>query len=321
MKGRDAFVVRLGRVLQALPLAWLRPLEKLSLSLIPAREPHIIFLIAPPRSGSTVCYQALVHSLQPMYLSNLWNLLYQLPLLGGLLSRLKCTGHASSFSSTRGFVEGLCGPAEGLRFWSYWFGHGLSDPGPAGRPPPEAGTAHVRAVLGCLSRPERPFVAGYIGHTLVVEELIRLFPAAVFVHLRRDLADNAMSILAIRRELPGGADFSVQPSEWNAHRGGGAHQEAAAQAWLLDRRVRLALDPARTIELRYEDLCANPAAEVGRVVEFCNARGFRLEMKAQLPERLGAGPRMAADSEDLRRIKEILGELDDAAQDRARSDV
>src|SRR5690606_34949414 len=98
-------------------------------------------------------------------------------------------------------------------------------------------------------------------------------------------------------------------------RGAGAHQEAAAQAWLLDRRVRLALDPARTIELRYEDLCTNPAAEVARVVEFCNARGFRLEMKAQLPERLGAGPRRATDSDDLRRIKKILGQLNDAAQD------
>lgn len=315
MKGRDAFVVRFGRALQAFPLAWLRPIEKLVLSSSPGREPKVIFLIAPPRSGSTVCYQALVHSLQPMYLSNLWNLLHQLPLLGGLLSRNRCTGHASSFSSSRGFVEGLCGPAEGLRFWDYWFGHGLSEP--ESTTPPRGFAvreSHIRRVLGYLSRPECPFVAGYIGHTLVVEDLIRLFPTAIFVHLHRDLADNAMSILAIRRELPVGADFSVQPREWNVHRGTGMHQEAAAQAWLIDRRIRQTLDPSRTVELHYEDMCTNPGREVAKVVEFCNARGFRLEMKAQLPERLGTIPRTEADPYDLRRIKEILGELDNAAR-------
>ena len=84
MKGRDSLMVSLGRAIQELPLAWLRPLEKLFLWMAPSREPWVIFLIAPPRSGSTVCYQALVHSLQPLYLSNLWNLLYQTPLLGGL---------------------------------------------------------------------------------------------------------------------------------------------------------------------------------------------------------------------------------------------
>lgn len=312
MNGRDGVIVRLGRAIQAFPLAWVRPLERAVLSLFPEREPHVVFLIAPPRSGSTVCYQALIHSLQPLYLSNLWNLLFQLPLLGGLLSRLKCAEHVSSFTSSMGFVEGLCGPAEGLRFWSYWFGHGLTESECGARQGSASRAIYLRRVLGVLSSPTRPFVAGYIGHTLVVDELNRQFPSAVFLHLRRDLADNAMSILAIRRERPAGADFSVQPNEWNAYRGGGLHREAAAQAWLLDRRVRRTLDPSRTVELCYEELCTNPSREVARIIEFCNARGFRLGMKAQLPEQLGSGPRRAAESHDLCKIKEILSEFDDA---------
>jgi len=114
---------------QNLPLGWLRPLERLCMRASPQlpEKPRVVILLALPRGGSTLTYQVLVHGLKAAYLSNLGNLFYQVPLFGGLVSNWLCGNYRSDFRSRQGFVTGACGPAEGLRFWSYWCSQGLRE--------------------------------------------------------------------------------------------------------------------------------------------------------------------------------------------------
>lgn len=285
---RGSPVVRMARAFQRLPLGFLRVFEA---PVLPgpsrAGEPPLVFVLALPRSGSTIAYQALVHATTPLYLSNLWNLLYFVPLLGGMLSRFRCAGHCSDFRSEHGFVGGSCGPAEGLRFWSYWHGHCLDESENAaameiaarkGRP------GYLRRALFRLCRPGETVATGYIGHCLVVPDLLEKYPRAAFVRLTRDRVDNALSILKIRLRNPA-APFSVTPAELQAFAGESLHDQVAAQVWLLNKRLDSTIDPARTVSVSYEEMCENPSAVVERIARFCSALGIPLASRQRLPEK------------------------------------
>ena len=288
---RQSIAVRLGRLVQRLPLSLLRFLERPFVRSERAISGHapMIILLALPRGGSTLAYQALVHALAPVYLTNLWNMFYALPLFGGLLSRLRCHGHRSEFRSSQGFVEGLCGPAEGLKFWGHWFGQHLDEVNSTARAAevPPSRPLYLKRVLATLCRVDRPFVTGYIGHALAVPSLNRMFPEAVFVRLTREPLDNALSIFDIRKRSPL-EPFSVRPHESDARPGDSLHRQVAAQVHYLNRRIDADLDASRTIEVSYEQLCADPNRELARIIDYCNERGFRLSLRQRLPDKFNA---------------------------------
>lgn len=317
LKGRSSAVVRLARAVQWLPLGGLHSLERPWLRESQAHDwARPIFLLALPRSGSTLSYQALIHATDALYLSNLWNFLYFLPLAGGKLSLRRCDPHASDFRSAKGFVPGLCGPAEGLRFWSYWLGHGMTgeqNERLAGLPQKATRSEHLRRVFAVLCGGSRSLVTGYIGHCLVADELARMFPEALFVRLRRDPLDNALSILRIMRAEDIEA-FSVMPSRMVLPESPTIYDRVAAQVDTLNKRLDRDLDPQRTVELSYEGMCQDPSGEIAKVVDFCNSKGFPLRRRAALPPRFERSPHAAEWLEH----KELLG---DAFARRARMDM
>ena len=125
---RRSLLVNVGRVFQKkFPFPLLRIVESPLTKCLQKKDsaPKLIIILALPRGGSTLAYQVLLHGLQMQYLSNLGNFLYGIPLIGGWISRTKCRKYKSDFTSDHGFVPGLCGPAEGLKFWSYWLNNTL----------------------------------------------------------------------------------------------------------------------------------------------------------------------------------------------------
>lgn len=91
-------------------------------------------------------------------------------------------------------------------------------------------------------------------HVLVLDRLAPLFPEAVFIHLIRDGRDVALSLL----QMP-----------W-----GPTTVEDAAAFWRLrveaGRRMGDRLGPGRYLEVRYDDLVADPAATLRRVTGLVN---------------------------------------------------
>jgi hypothetical protein len=248
-------------------------------------SPAMLFVMAVPRSGSTLTYQVIIHALECTYLSNLANLLYQLPLIGGLLSARLCKGYSSGFKSDYGYVAGLCGPAEGLKYWSYWLDYGLDERNPLRRAERDKHKRYVylRRVLARLSRSDAPLISGYLGHALEPSRLQQEFPDSVYIHLRRDILSTAASLLWARRKA-GGEWLSVFPQECESVLGLGEHAEVAAQVYWLNRRLEEGLKGDNVIVLEYEALCEDPNREVERLVEFCERRGIHLSVKEALPD-------------------------------------
>lgn len=284
---RGSLLVKIGRCLQRVPPDWLKPLEAPFVRFGRGNidEPNLIFLMALPRSGSTLTYQAMAHGFEPLYLSNLWNLLYAIPWTGGGLSLAFCPKHTSDFESEHGFVDGLCGPAEGLRFWSYWTGCGLDEVTSEKWPSSgklEKRIEYFREISSRLASRERPMIAGYLGHVLAAEKIRAWFPDAIFVRLHRDPLSNADSIL--RSRLSGsGKWFSVRPVECATTRSQDVHFEVAAQVYWLNRRLAWLETDERTIHISYEGLCSDPNQTLDSILQKANSHGLSLTFKKPLP--------------------------------------
>lgn len=285
---RRSPLVKIGRFLQRLPPDWLKPLEAPFVRFGRGNidEPNLIFLMALPRSGSTLTYQAMVHGFEPLYLSNLWNLLYAIPWTGGRLSLAFCSKHTSDFKSEHGFVDGFCGPAEGLRFWSYWTGCGLDEVTSEKWPSSgklEKRIEHFREISSRLASRERPIIAGYLGHVLAAEKIRAWFPDAIFVRLHRDPLSNAASIL--RSRLAGsGKWFSVRPVECATTSSEDVHFEVASQVYWLNRRLAGLEADKKTIHISYEGLCSDPNQTLESILQKANSYGLSLNLKKRLPD-------------------------------------
>ena len=108
-------------------------------------------------------------------------------------------------------MSGAEGPAEGLRFWEYWYGCGLDETGNQRLNKSQRRLTHLKKVIQHLSR-GGPFISGYLGHLLCYDRLKNDFPNAIFIRLYRDPIDNILSIIEASKDH-GGGWFSVRPRE------------------------------------------------------------------------------------------------------------
>lgn len=310
---RSSILVKLGRIIQNLPLSILRVLEYpffyLKRSDKKKNKEFVIILLALPRSGSTLTYQVLCHGLRLRYLSNLGNLFYQLPLLGGLLSSWKCRNHLSNFSSQHGFVSGLCGPAEGLRYWDYWLNNGIDE-----RHATKINQKklcfrkkYLKKVFAFLGHINHPLATGYLGHTLNWKELREIFPNALFIRLHRDPVSNALSLLKARKIKDNW--FSVFPIECQQHTHETPHEQVAAQVYWLNKRLSDLEKDHQTLHISYELLCNSPTKELNKIQSFCSEHEYDVSFQNTLPDSFPM--RKSNDTNDAILIKQALQRLED----------
>lgn len=278
---REGFLVTFARFLQKLPFKVFRFLEW---PWVTGNEPSnakVVVMLALPRSGSTLTYQALIHRYGFQYLSNLGNLLYQVPLVSGLISRIRCKGHYSDFRSQRGFVPGLCGPAEGLMFWQYWTGIGLKESEIRRLTAWQSNRMRfIAKVYAKLTKSKQPIVTGYLGHSLGVERVKEAFPNAVFVRLVRNPINNALSILNCME--PDTDWFSVVPKECVAFVSNDQLDRVANQVYWLNRKLDMSLDGSEVV-IHYEELCKAPNDALNPVKLECKRRGWSINGGNELP--------------------------------------
>ena len=89
------------------------------------------------------------------------------------------------------------------------------------------------------------------GYTIYTEKLLKVFPEARFIHIIRDYRDNFLSIKNVDFELP---YISLTTAKWK----------------IFLKRFRRAADrhPGTHLEIRYEDLAANPEEKFMEICEF-----------------------------------------------------
>ncbi len=269
---RTSWIVKAGRLYQEVS-----PLFSCVDRLVPrtSRSEGVmpfVCIVAPPRSGSTLTYQVLTSGIENLHLTNLWNLLYATPALGALATRRFCCGVASTFRSANGFVPGLCGEAEGMRFWTHWAGQGLREEPEAWRP---ERLQELSQVLDHAVPAGSAFISGYLGHLFCMELLRSVYPGIIFVHVKRDLLSNAYSML--QRSAKGW--FSLVPGALERREFGSVHERVVAQVMELHRIILSHSREEDTLQVEYGRLCEDPGAVVDAVVRFAAEKGVALQRR------------------------------------------
>ena len=264
---RSSRIIQLGRICQKYSKYLAFCDYPLRLCLKQTTTP-VIVIVAPPRSGSTVTYQLLTTGIKNFHLTNIWNLLYAIPTLGGPISKKLCRDYQSSFTSQHGFVSGICGEAEVLKFWSYWSGQTLSEESKIDK----SRLRTLARVIQKLGKSDTAFISGYLGHVFCMNELRDVFQKIVFVHLTRDLLANAYSLF----RLSGQSWFSTQPKEYADLQKLPRQQQVVEQLVSIHQRIAEQSSPHDTIKISYHQVCQNPAEIISRIIDFAKANNITL---------------------------------------------
>jgi LPS sulfotransferase NodH len=251
----------------------------------PLEQPPV-FIVGAPRSGSTLLYQLLVEVLEVGYLSNRHCRLWGSPALVERLARpSRATSH--TYDSSHGGTTGAGAPSECGEYWYRYFRRR-----PHYVPLAEADPARLRALRASVRRlgaaAGRPLLFKNLYCTLRLEPIAAALPEAAFLLIRRDLVDNAHSILEARKRIHGDYDawWSAEPPEIERLRTLPPEVQAVEQVRTVEAAVERArvASPDRFLELRYEELCDDPRAAVDEVEAFLAGLGIPVSRRNIAPE-------------------------------------
>jgi LPS sulfotransferase NodH len=280
---------------------------------VPGR-PHL-FVFGLPRSGTTLLHQVLAWALDVGYVTNVMARFWLAPYAGAIVSRATVAdARDGSFASDYGKSYGPAGGHEFAYFWQHWLGvrdvADLLDFGGDSKAADwDGAAAAVRRIAAAFDKPLL-FKTNYAGQFLPA--FARTFPLPLFVHVRRDPAQVALSILAARHSYYGSADtwWATYPPEYEQLARLPAAEQIAGQVVGLRRAyaAQIAKVPAElTVELDYEELCADPAAAVESIRERShNVHGTAPARLHDLPANFERAPARAVATDEQRAVVEAL---------------
>jgi LPS sulfotransferase NodH len=230
-----------------------------------------IFIVGPPRSGSTLLSQVLV-SAGFGYISNFVARFWRSPAAGVYFQKslgLPNSKQRSTFSSDYGVTEGWFEPHEFGYYWDRWF-----DMGQDTHTMDEALRARVdtqglrRSIAAICTQFERPVVfKNTTWCSTQADMLASYLPQSVFVFITRDVPSTAFSILKARRERYGSDHvwWSNRPSTYRELTTKVPAVQVVSQVMdlLVETERSLSKVPReRVVRLTYEDLCRDPRGAV-----------------------------------------------------------
>ncbi len=301
---RNSIKVKIGRIFQKIsPLFrfidfipycfYKRILKK------PSKYPTII-LLAPPRSGSTLMYQILSSGIKNIHLTNIWNVLFANPLIGGLISdKMAGDNYISDFKSNKGFVDGLNGEAEGLKFWSFWAGQTMDEL----KNVEKKRLNYLLNVIELLKKKlKKPFISGYLGHVLAISQLKNKFRDVLFIYLRRDLLDNAFSLYNLSPENM----FSTKTKE-TGEKNLNRYQQIAIQLISIHEKIMNSIEN-KVFKTSYRELCENPKSILTEFQKFAQQSGYQIELKKidDIPDEFEYKTLKKDENPDITELKKAL---------------
>lgn len=270
-----------------------RPLDRALFAPRAADDRDPLFIVGAPRSGTTLLFQALAHSLRVTYLPRLLNYAYGASHLMLRVFARPLRRHRPIFVSRFGATPGLLSPSESFAFWRRWFWKGHDGDHDHPEPLPDAKAADLRdAVHAIEAHRHAPLLVKCPYLVLAVPALAAALPRARFIFLVRDPLDVGLSILRGRAQSARSGWWSVRPSGYLDH---AAESEADQVMWQIAEtttRVRDALEslPAdRWRKVDYEAFCAHPRETLRELRDWLAPAGFEAWPDDEIPDRFATG--------------------------------
>ena len=279
----------------------------------------IILLVGAPRSGTTLFLQWLGATGIAAYPTNLLSRFFRAPILGAKIQLLltderfrfrdELEGLAVpvEFASDNGKTRGALSPNE---FWYFWRRF-LPDP-LAEHTTDEAmhcgfdRRTFLAELAGLVDVFDKPFATKALLFNYNLAYLNSLFERAVFVHIRRDPATNAASLLRARERQWGsrGTWYSTRIPEYEELLHLSPVEQVAAQVACNDRAVRRGLEGVsdeRILRVGYEAFCADPWQVWSALQERLSAQGYDVATAYDGPEGFEVSRRSLLSGDDRER--------------------
>lgn len=278
-------------------------------------EPAPLFIIGPPRSGTTLTYQVITQQLQVGYFTAPFGYLYGMPRLLAWGLRRLTRRPEPVFESRHGRIPGFLAPSEHANFWFRWFPRdGSQGQYVAGAAIDVNRYAGLRSDIAAIGRIlERPLVFKNVYLSVTAGALAHLFPRARFLVVERDPLLICQSLLRARIARP-------DPTIWWSVRPPGYHDWLALPLWqqvarqvhattTIIRRELADHAPGRVIDLPYERLCAEPRQVIADLHRRLESLGYAAYPDWRCPERFDATTTVSLPQTDADRLRNYLAEL------------
>jgi hypothetical protein len=155
----------------------------------------------------------------------------------------------------------------------------------------------------------RPIIFKNLYASMRLEPIATQFPGAIFIHVIRDLRDNAHSILKGRMDTFGTYEhwWSLPPQCVETLLDLPAERQVVEQILSINDQIKqdalnLGFD-SRVLQVHYEDVCDDPAGFISQIEAFAIKNGIKLSRSNETPKRFS-----------ISRKTEIPDELNEALQ-------
>ncbi|MCW2925343.1 MAG: hypothetical protein JWM98_2747 [Thermoleophilia bacterium] len=258
---------------------------------LPARADRTpIFILGAPRSGTTLFYQLVVEGLDVGYLANA-----HMVRPGDAANierrvRPRADRQPSNWTSRHGDTSHSWDPTEAGNYW-----YRFVDRFPNEITEADATPKRVRAVRAAIREFAEacggPVVFKNVFNSLRLPLLTAALPEARYIIVDRDTETNARSLLRGRLSNHDTLDrwWSAEPAGADALAG---RSPAEQTVWQVEQMKAVArrevgrLDPSFTIEVTYDEVCADPRAALVRIRDWLAQTGVEVQLRpdAVIPE-------------------------------------
>jgi hypothetical protein len=241
----------------------------------------VIFIIGPPRSGSTLLFQIMVNAFELGYTSNAHAKWY-----GGMsyYERLRGdrTQRTSDYSSQHGRTQGKHSPHES---WQYWYQFFRKNPMYVGSDDiaPEMLLRLRNSLMRITRTAKMPFLFKNLPCVMRLGPLTEAVPEALYIVTQREWLATAHSILVGRKKSNGNYDnwWSVEPREVDELRNLPAEEQVVKQIDSIYHEIdlhRAEIGAAKILDVSYEALCEDPHGMVKTIQSFLVSNNVKAGM-------------------------------------------
>lgn len=261
----------------------LGPVEQCEIAEMELCDEPIVYVMGCARSGTTLVYQYLAQSGLFAFPSNFLSRFYYAPYLGAQLQKMlydcdfrnEIGGTVGAvFESQLGKTRGALSPHEFWYFWRRFFKFGETQELSNAELAASDGRTFIRELRAMQTAFAKPLVLKGMILNWHTPYLANLFSNSYFVIVQRDVADNAQSLLAARREFSGSetAWYSFKPPGYEQVLSLAPPQQTAWQVLATNAAIQrgaAAIPQERIVHVSYEQFCAAPRSLLEEIANRC----------------------------------------------------
>ncbi|MCK0163755.1 sulfotransferase [Marinobacter sp. S6332] len=243
-----------------------------------------IFIVGPPRSGTTLFMQWLANTGLVAYPTNLLSRFFGAPLVGARIQQLLTDPRYNfrdeildfnseiNFSSDNGKTKGALAPNEFWYFWRRFLPFEQLDYMPPDELRSKGNLTGLRDEFNALANIfEKPFAMKAMIMNQNITELAEQFEKALFVWIRRDPVFNMQSVLEARKRQYGDIDtwYSFKIKECSALNNLNPLESVAGQISAINKSIESGFETLpkhKKIIVEYEGFCLDPEYYFNEIV-------------------------------------------------------